>query len=104
MQNLDIHQVDGWTSHYSCSGYIMSNDPMITVIGIIQPLLLIIDGAHVHLSTWISEFCHEKNLVLCLSQFNTFNTTIGLSINGFSEVPLQRASAKMDCGTSIQHI
>ena len=38
-------------------------DPMITVIDIIQQLLLIVDGAHVHLSTWISEFCHEKKLL-----------------------------------------
>ena len=93
--------MDGWSLFLQWLHNV--HDPMITVIGIIQPLLLIIDGARVHLLMWKSEFCDEKNLVLCLSQFNTFNTTIGPSINGFSGVPLQRASAKVDCGTSIQH-
>ena len=55
-------------------------DPTLTVMKITRPVLLIIDGAHVHLSLWISEFCDEKNIILYVLHPNSMHLTQPLDL------------------------
>ena len=59
---------------------------MITVMKITRPVLLIIDGAHVHLSLWISEFCDEMNIILYVLHPNSTHLTQPLDLSFMGSV------------------
>ena len=63
-------------------------EPTITAMRLTRPVLLIIDGARVHLSMWISEFCDEHNIILYVLHPNSTHLTqpLNLSLMGSVKV------------------
>ena len=46
-----------------------------------RPVLLVIDGARVHLSMWISGFCNEHNITLYVLHPNSTHLTLPLDLS-----------------------
>ena len=91
------HSPSGWMDQllflqWLCNVF----DPTITTMGIKKPVLLIIDGALVHLSLWISEFCDDKNIILYVLYPNSIHLTqlLDLSLMGSVKVHYKEAVSK----------
>ena len=68
-------------------------DPTLTAMGIKRPVLLIIDGAWVHLSLWISKFCDDKNIILYVLYPNSTHLTQPLDLSLMDSVKVHYKEA-----------
>ena len=68
-------------------------DPTLTAMGIKRPILLITDGARVHLLLWISEFCNDKSIILYVLHPNSTHLTQPLDLLLMGSVKVQYKEA-----------
>ena len=88
------HSLSGWMDQSLFLQWLHNVfDPTITMMGIKRPILLIIDGAQVHLLLWISEFCDDKNIILYVLYPNSTHLTqpLDLSLMGSVKVHYKEA-------------
>ena len=91
------HSPSGWMDQELFLQWLRNGfDKFITRSGVKRPVLLIIDGAKVHLSLWISEFCDANKIILFVLYPNSTHLTqpLDLTLMGSVKVHYKEAVRK----------